>query len=399
LNLPTNKFFFLAAKSQLLIFFFLLAFISSLQAQSASEKRQELKDIRSQIEQKKKNIQQAESDEKDIQTDLMQAEKEISYIGRRLHIIRNDYELQEVRWRELQAVKVARENALDKEQQRLGELLREVYKMDRYGDVRLILNQESPALFSRMMTYHDYFSRQRIEQIKRVKTRLEELEKAQHALSLQSSTLERLKYKREEELAKLGRMKEQKQIVLNNIRENINSEGQHLSQLLKNERALKNILKSLTDLLSDIPKSSASIKSFVQLKGKLPWPSAGEIATRFGSARGNSGKRWSGVVIGVDRGHDVTAIARGRVAFSDWLRGYGLLLIMDHGDGYMSLYGHNESVYKDTGEWVEPGEVIASVGDSGGQNRTGLYFEIRHDGKPVNPVKWCASSKPPVSSG
>ena len=397
MNLPTNKFFFLAAKPQLLIFFLLLAFVSCLQAQSASEKRQELEDLRSQIEQKKKNIQQAESNKKDIQADLMQAEKEISYIGRRLHIIRNDYELQEARWRELQVVKVARENALDKEQQRLGELLREVYKLDRYGDIRLILNQESPALFSRMMTYHDYFSRQRIEQIKRVKTRLDELDKAQHALSLQSSALERLKYKREQELAKLGRMKAQKQVVLDEIRLKINSEGQHLTRLLENEHALKNIIKSLTDLLSDIPKSSASIKSFVQLKGRLPWPSAGKIATRFGSTRGDSGKLWTGVVIGSKRGHDVTAIARGRVAFSDWLRGYGLLLIMDHGDGYMSLYGHNESVYKDTGEWVEPGEVIASIGDSGGQNRTGLYFEIRHDGKPVNPVKWCASGKPPVS--
>jgi len=394
--LLTNK-LSLMVKSRLLITIILFACVSSLYAQSASEKRQELDKIRSQIAEKKATIRQAESKEKDIQTDLMQAEKEISYIGRRLHIIRKDYELQEARWRELQAVKVAREKALDREQQRLGELLREVYKMDRYGDIRLILNQESPALFSRMMTYHNYFRRQRIEQIKRVKVKLDELVTAQHALSLQSSTLERLKYKQEGELAKLGRMKEQKQLVLEEIRESIDSEGQHLAELLKNEQTLKNIIKSLTDMLSDITKSSASIKSFAQLKGSLPWPSTGRIATHFGSARGDSGKRWTGVVIGSERGHDVTAVARGRVAFSDWLRGYGLLLIMDHGDGYMSLYGHNESVYKDTGEWVESGEVIASVGDSGGQSRTGLYFEIRHDGKPVNPVKWCATGKPPAS--
>ena len=214
-------------------------------------------------------------------------------------------------------------------------------------------------------------------------------------MQLQSRTLERLAYKREQELAKLGRMKEQKQLALDNIRKSIATEGQQLSQLRKDEDALKKILKSLTDLLSDIPGSVASVKYFAQNKGKLPWPSSGRIATRFGTARGESGKRWSGVIIGAQRGSDVIAVARGRVAFSDWLRGYGLLLIMDHGDGYMSLYGHNESVYKDTGEWVEPGEVIASVGDSGGQNRPGLYFEIRHDGKPVNPVKWCDRGKPP----
>jgi septal ring factor EnvC (AmiA/AmiB activator) len=375
----------------------MLAMSAPLQArtQDANEKREQLKNIRSQIQQTEQTLQQAKTQKQDIQSDLMQAEKEISYIGRRLHIIRKDYELQEKRWRELQAVKLSREEALDIEQQRLGELLRSAYKIDRHGDIRLILNQESPALFSRMMTYHDYFGRQRIAQIKRVNQRIEELEKAQHALQLQTRTLERLTYKQEQELAKLGRMKQQKQLALDDIRKSIDSEGKQLSQLRKDEQSLKNILKSLTDLLSDIPKSATSIKSFSQYKGELPWPSAGKIATRFGSARGDSGKRWSGVVISSQRGSEVIAVARGRVAFSDWLRGYGLLLIMDHGDGYMSLYGHNESVFKDTGEWVEPGEVIASVGDSGGQNRPGLYFEIRHDGKPVNPVKWCATSSPP----
>lgn len=379
----------------------LLFFAAPLQAegQGAAEKREQLKDIRSQIKQTEQTLQQAESEKRDIQSDLMQAEKEISYIGRRLHIIRKDYELQETRWRELQAVKISREEALETEQRRLAELLRSAYKIDRHGDVRLILNQEDPALFSRMMTYHDYFSRQRIEQIKRVRQRLADLEKAQHALQLQTRALQRLTYKQEQELAKLGRMKEQKQLALDEIRQSIDSEGEQLTQLRKDEQALKKILKSLTDLLSDIPRSATSVKSFAQYKGKLPWPSIGSIATRFGAARGDSGKRWSGVVINSERGSDVIAVARGRVAFSDWLRGYGLLLIMDHGDGYMSLYGHNESVFKDTGEWVEPGEVIASVGDSGGQNTPGLYFEIRHDGKPVNPVKWCATSRPPRNKG
>ena len=367
-----------------------------LRAQDAIEKKQQLEQIQSKIQQKKQTIQQAESSKREVQDDLMQAEKEISHIGRRLHIIRNDYELQEVRFKELQAVKLTRQKALSVEQRRLGDLLRHIYRIDRYGDLRLILNQEDPALFTRMMTYHDYFSRQRVEQIERVRFRLAELEKAEHALRLQSSTLERLQLKQEQELARLEEIRQQKQRTLDEIRQSIDQEGQQLARLRKDERALKKIIKSLTDMLSDIPRSIASVKPFGELKGELPWPSLGQLVTRYGSARGDSGKRWSGVIIGTERGADVTAIARGRVAFSDWLRGYGLLLIMDHGDGFMSLYGHNESVYKDTGEWVESGEVIASVGDSGGQNRTGLYFEIRHDGKPVNPVKWCANGKPPV---
>lgn len=372
----------------------MLAAMSSYAQQEVVDKKQQLKSIQDRIAEKKQVLKNAEVEKEDIQFDLMQTEKEISYIGRRLRIIRNDYGLQEERWRELQAVKLARQEALEQEQHKLEDLIRSIYRIDRYGDIRLLLNQEDPALFSRMMTYHDYFSRQRVEQIERVRFRLQELDKAQHALSLQSSTLERLRKKQEQELAKLTAMQSQKQLALDDIRRSIASEGRELTRLKKDEQSLKNILRSLSDMLSDIPGSVSSVKSFSELKGKLPWPSHGKLAVRYGSARGDSGKRWSGVIIGTRRGDEVAAIAGGRIAFSDWLRGYGLLVIIDHGDGYMSLYGHNESVYKDTGEWVESGEIIASVGDSGGQNRTGLYFEIRHDGKPVNPGKWCANSKP-----
>ena len=385
-------------KQRLLLALLLFFSSSLLLAEGVDQRKERLEEIRTQIKKKQQRLEQAEHQKRDIQEELKQAEKEISYIGRRLHIIRQDYELQETRWRELQGVKLVRQQALESAQQRLGELLRNVYRIDRHGDIRMILNQEDPALFSRMLTYHSYFSRQRIEQIERVQFRLDELAKAEHALALQSSALARLQHKREDELARLATMKQQKQLALDDIRRDIDSEGKQLSQLRKDERALKRILKSLTDLLSDIPGSVTNVKSFGQLKGQLPWPSGGKLTTRFGTARGDSGKRWSGVIIGTQRGDDVRAIARGRVAFSDWLRGYGLLLILDHGDGYMSLYGHNESVYKDTGEWVESGQVIASVGDSGGQHHTGLYFEIRRDGKPINPVKWCLNGKPPVRS-
>ena len=385
-------------KQRLLLALLLFFSSSLLLAEGVDQRKERLEEIRTQIKKKQQRLEQAEHQKRDIQEELKQAEKEISYIGRRLHIIRQDYELQETRWRELQGVKLVRQQALESAQQRLGELLRNVYRIDRHGDIRMILNQEDPALFSRMLTYHSYFSRQRIEQIERVQFRLDELAKAEHALALQSSALARLQHKREDELARLATMKQQKQLALDDIRRDIDSEGKQLSQLRKDERALKRILKSLTDLLSDIPGSVTNVKSFGQLKGQLPWPSGGKLTTRFGTARGDSGKRWSGVIIGTQRGDDVRAVARGRVAFSDWLRGYGLLLILDHGDGYMSLYGHNESVYKDTGEWVESGQGIASVGDSGGQHHTGLYFEIRRDGKPINPVKWCLNGKPPVRS-
>ncbi len=360
-----------------------------------AEHRDRLRQLRQQIQHTQQSIRQAEGEKGGVQQTLMNAEKEISQIGRRLHIIRQDYAFQQKRYEELEAIVEEKQNALTIEQQRLGALLRSAFQMERHGDIRLLLNQQSPALFSRMMAYHDYFNRQRVIQIDQVNQKLAALGKAQHELQLQTSALERLKYKQEQELVRLERFKEQKQQVLAGILDAIKDDSGLLSQLRKDETSLKEILKSLTDLLNDIPLGVDKKQKFSGLRGKLQWPSSGQLTTRFGSARGNSGKTWSGVVIGSERGKDVKAVARGRVAFSDWLRGYGLLVIIDHGDDYMSLYGHNESVFKDTGEWVEAGDVLASVGDSGGQTHSGLYFEIRKAGKPLNPVKWCKGKAPP----
>ena len=139
----------------------------------------------------------------------------------------------------------------------------------------------------------------------------------------------------------------------------------------------------------DLPTEQGERKAFAGLRGKLKWPSRGRLANRYGSRRKEGKLKWQGVMIKAPEGTEVTAISHGRIAFSDWLRGFGLLTIIDHGDGYMSLYGGNQSLYKEVGDWVEAGDVIASVGNSGGHRETALYFEIRHNGKPTNPLKWC----------
>lgn len=366
-------------------------------AENTPEREKQLEDIRSQIKNTRQVISRAEGEKTGIQADLKRAEKKISYIGRRLHLIKKDFDIQQKRYQLLQKEVVERERVLRQEQQRLAGLMRSAFQLDRHGELRMLLSQESPALFMRMLTYHEYFNRQRMRQIEAVNQRLSALNTAQHALYLQTRALSRLQNRRQVELVNLESVKEQRQQTLAIINQDINREGKRLSQLRKDEQALGRILKSLADLLSDIPAAGRQQKRFHQLKGQLNWPSVGKLVTHFGAARGDMGKKWSGVVIGTSRGSPVSAIARGRVAFSDWLRGYGLLIIIDHGDDYMSLYGYNESLYKDTGEWVEAGEVIANVGDSGGQVRTGLYFEIRKKGNPVNPVKWCAKSKPPAA--
>jgi septal ring factor EnvC (AmiA/AmiB activator) len=158
----------------------------------------------------------------------------------------------------------------------------------------------------------------------------------------------------------------------------------------QDERGLQNLLQDLQQALADFPDAAAAnSQPFARLKGQLPLPVRGRVATRFGATRGEGMPPAHGLLIEVSEGSAVRAVARGRVAFADWLRGFGLLIIIDHGGGYMSLYGHNQSLYKDTGETVTAGETIASAGASGGQAQNGVYFEIRQQGQPVDPLAWC----------
>ena len=182
--------------------------------------------------------------------------------------------------------------------------------------------------------------------------------------------------------------KERKKVV-RSLKAEIKSKGQQLDGLLADEQELKSLLQALTEALSDIPAAPGDHKPFAKLKGKLKWPTSGRRLKAYGESRRIGSLRWQGVVIAGKEGQEVKAVSHGRVAYADWLRGYGLLLIIDHGDGYMTLYGHNQSLFREVGDWVEKGEVIAAVGNSGGIDNHALYFEIRKDGKPTDPIRWC----------
>ena len=149
---------------------------------------------------------------------------------------------------------------------------------------------------------------------------------------------------------------------------------------------------SLGELMADIPASAGNELAFGTRKGKMPWPVRGGFVAEFGDSRNQGGLRWNGVLINASYGTPVRAITSGRVEFADWLQGFGFISIVNHNDGYMSLYGHNQALLKKAGDWVEAGETLATVGDSGGHENSGLYFEIRYQGKPVNPKLWCSAS-------
>jgi septal ring factor EnvC (AmiA/AmiB activator) len=161
-----------------------------------------------------------------------------------------------------------------------------------------------------------------------------------------------------------------------------------VDQLKANQSALEKVLRAVQESMADLPANLGN-SPFASLQGKLKWPAQGRMVHHFGAYREQGALRWNGVLIAAPPGSPVRAVHHGRVVFADWMRGFGNLIIVDHGGGYMSLYGHNESLLKGPGDWVRGGETLATSGNSGGQSQAGLYFEIRHKGTPVNPARWC----------
>ena len=169
----------------------------------------------------------------------------------------------------------------------------------------------------------------------------------------------------------------------------IATQGSRLKKFVADEQQLQQLLKEIRNIMPSMLTEIDKRETFSKRRGQLKWPVKGKVKRIFGKSRQAANLKWNGVLISSNEGNNVRAISHGRVAYADWLRGYGMLVIIDHGDGYMTLYGYNQALYKETGDWVEEGEVIASVGRSGGQLKSGLYFEVRVKGQPSNPAKWC----------
>jgi len=184
----------------------------------------------------------------------------------------------------------------------------------------------------------------------------------------------------------LNASQEERQTLIRSLKKKIASEGHEVERLAADEEDLTRLIAELTSILSDYPISSEA--PFSEHKGRLTWPVAGTLIHDFGQPRVGGGIKWNGVVLAAPRGREVRAVYHGRVAFADWLAGMGLLVIVDHGEGYMSLYGYNETILKNAGDWVAPGDLIATVGDSGGQQRSSVYFELRRGTRPVDPRQW-----------
>jgi septal ring factor EnvC (AmiA/AmiB activator) len=269
----------------------------------------------------------------------------------------------------------------------LAEDVRASYTQKRQEYIKLPLNQQHPEKFARMMRYYDYFHRARAERITGFKTTLQKLDDLAAEMEAEALRLEHLGTALIDQQMQLADSLKNRKNALTKVNATLKSKNAKLSQLKGNRTQLEDLLKKMQKALDDLP-TRTDRGSFYSQKGKLHWPAKGRLSHRFGSRRAQGKLKWQGIVIRSRAGDPVIAVHRGRVLFSDWLIGFGLLTILDHGDGYMSLYGHNRSLLKEPGEWVETGDTVATVGNSGGRDEYGLYFEIRRKGKPTNPARW-----------
>ena len=352
----------------------------------AKVKEQELEEVRKRISTLKQSMDESAGSRDRITTELQDAEVEMSEKRIRLKELERERDYSTKRKQELDAQIVDREAELSHETEALAEQVRAAHMSGGQERVKLLLNQRDPATLGRLLRYYEYFNDFRSSNIQVVTGHIDELSVLRSKVAAEEARLAGLTRERYDELTQLNGAQERRQELLVSLRARIANEEQEIEMLAAQEKDLARLIDELTSILSDYPIRSES--PFSEHKGKLTWPVAGTLIHDFGQPRVSDRLKWNGVVLAAQRGREVRAIYHGRVVFSDWLSGLGLLVIVDHGEGYMTLYGYNETTLKSTGDWVAPGDVIATVGDSGGQSRASLYFELRRGTQPLNPSQW-----------
>src|SRR5450631_82567 len=273
----------------------------------------------------------------------------------------------------------------------LAAQLRAAYLIGSEEPLKLLLNQKDPARAGRMFVYYSYFGRARAARIDGISAELGEIGRLDRALEVEETRLAELEKERHVELSQLEQAREARSRVLVSLQNESRSRVQSLDRLQRQKSGLEKLLHELERVVPSFPANSQD--AFARLRGKLVWPVSGRVLSHFGETRAG-GIKWDGLRIASERGAPVRAVSDGRVSYADWLAGLGLLAIVDHGSGYLSLYGHNERLFKAAGDRVTAGDAIAAAGDSGGQANPELYFEIRKGGKPIDPRPWFSTPEP-----
>ena len=366
----------------------LLLFSATSMAENNNKTSQQLENVKSEIQSLNQDVNKNKSSKAKLYAQLRKQSRTISRLNKDLLSLKQKIANQDKELNGLQQQVKHQQSSHLQQLNGLNQQIRRAYIQGRPSFLKILLNQNDPATLSRSSTYFHYFNQARQQRLDQISDTLANLSTEQKRLYQAQKQLYQLYKQQQQKQQKLHQQTGQRQVTLKLLEAKIKDQDSRLSQLHKQEQSLQLLLQSLNKVHITKNKTTIKSSSFAQHAGSLPWPMKGKILARYGSSRNIGKLTWQGILIGAPTGKNIIAVAQGKVVFADWLRGFGLLLIIDHGNQYMTLYGNNETLLKQAGDTVSTGELIAQSGDKGVHQHAGLYFEIRHKGSPTNPLKW-----------
>lgn len=361
-------------------------------APSADQTQAQLRALKERIERVSRDVGRDALEKDRLARNLRSAELAVADAQSEVEALRTQEAAHSAQRAELAAERERVNDSLARERDSLATQLQVAYQIGRHEPLQLLLNQRDPAAVARMYTWYGYFGRARAAQIAGIAQQVQRIDELDVALAEQEKALAQLHVAKQQRLAQLESGRAQRQSALSNLQVEARSRQASLTRLRAQQSDLEHLLR---ELARAVPPSAPpdGNSAFGRLRGRLEWPVAGRVVASYGETRA-SGVDWDGMVVSTQRAAPVRAVAAGRVIYADWLPGLGLLTIVDHGSGYLSLYGYNDQLRRSAGEAVAAGDVIAAAGDTGGRPEPQLYFEIRRAGKPIDPRPWFRQRRP-----
>lgn len=368
-------------------------------AATATQAQDDLRELRGRITALQKKLTADEETKNEAADALRESEKAISEANRELHDLNRQSRTTSAHLGALRKSSLETGNALRTQQELLGSMLRQQYRQGQPEALRLVLSREDPNEMARQFHYLAYIARARAQFVDGLRANLREINRLKDEMAIEVSALAQIAAGQVAQKKRLEQQKRARAKVLSRISQDISTRQRQIRAMQNNESRLSRLVDQLAKVVrrpaaggrtrtESVPSGKGDDSPFSALRGLLALPVRGELGSRFGGPRQDGGVTWKGLFIAAKTGEDVRAVAGGRVVYADWLRGFGNLLIVDHGENYMTLYANAEALLKQVGEVIRGGETIATVGNSGGNTESGLYFEMRHEGKPFDPLAW-----------
>lgn len=361
--------------------------IGQLMQISWADEQDDLAKLQQEIKKLQTWLKETESEYDKLNQQLRLSDEKIGKTAKKIDETRAKLNQERARLKKLKAEQSQLRTLKAEQKKQLAKQITGAQKLGNQGSIKVLLNQDDPQQISRMLKYYEYFNQARMESIQTLIENLKRLNNIESEILAQQNQLIKTENSLLKKNKQLNSEKQQHKKLLTSLELQRKQKSNDLSQKQKDRKRLQQLITEVATLLDNSARKEDA-RPIRSLKGKLPRPSKGKIIKAFGNQNSQARTRWQGWLMKGYEGSAITAVHHGRVVFSDWLRGFGLLLIVDHGDGYLTLYARNQSLLKSVGDWVYQGENIATLGASGGFKEPRLYFEIRHNGIPQDPAVW-----------